>query len=70
MPERGCPIFVMACAWCTHRVHLEVPVTDEARHACPLCGRPMFPLTQPPSQPEAIAPADANRTTAPALTAQ
>jgi hypothetical protein len=39
------PEFTMACAWCTHKVRLhEVLGIPELRLACPLCGRPMFPL--------------------------
>ena len=37
--------FTMACAWCTHKVRLhELLGIPELRLACPLCGRPMFPL--------------------------
>jgi hypothetical protein len=48
MREDGPMVSVMACAWCTHRMHVDAPTNGAgARTLCPRCGRPMFPLTRP-----------------------
>ena len=36
---------LFACAWCTHRVRTSLTHTTERMSlACPMCGRPMYPL--------------------------
>lgn len=36
---------LFACAWCTQRVRRRLTETGkQAAFACPMCGRPMYPL--------------------------
>ena len=36
-----------ACAWCTQRVRKRLTGTlGESSFACPMCGRPMYPLPE------------------------
>ena len=57
---------LFACAWCTHRVRRSLSErAEQASYACPMCGRPMYPLPEtflqlfPRAARPAIAPAEA-----------